>query len=184
MADKNLTAEQLQEKLTAAENENAGLKEANAGLSKELADLKAEIEKNLAQFATLEATITDNEKEIKYLSEGLAEAKEALKNNQGQVSLKEEVKNLKEELATAQQLIEQLNGTNEIMVLQKKFKTELPIRKINGKVFGFTADRFGIPGIGTIVSSEATEEQIEALLQIEGQGILVELEPAAAEDSE
>lgn len=94
-------------------------------------------------------------------------------------NLIKELTAVREELAIAQDTIKELNRQNESMVLQRQFKTELPIVERDGVKYVFTADRFSLPGHNDgkpVEAAKATGKDIDALFKVEGQGILVALE--------
>jgi hypothetical protein len=81
------------------------------------------------------------------------------------------------QLDQANELISELNSENAKLLLQKNLKTNLPIVKVAGLNYMFTAARFNMPGHGILVASELKDgdKQLEELLEIEGQGILVQI---------
>lgn len=84
---------------------------------------------------------------------------------------------LEAELASANGVAEELNRENEKLVKQRELKTDLPIVKVGGQNYMFTAARFNMPGRGVLAASDLSDdaEALVELLTIEGQGILVEL---------
>lgn len=92
---------------------------------------------------------------------------------------------LQKQLDEANEVIAELNSENAKLLLQKELKTDLPIVKIGDQNYMFTAARFNIPGRGILVAAELGDnhEALVELLDIEGQGILVEIVNEEDEDA-
>lgn len=145
-------------------------------------DLKAKIKDvesvKDAEIKRLEGVISSNtDKAIAELKDKDAEIQK-LKDQLTAKGVDPKIAKLQAELDHANEVITELNVSNNKLVLQKQFKTELPIVSVDGVKYLLTSGAPNIPGIGVVAAEDIEDDSkaANAILAIKGQGIMVAIE--------